>query len=93
MKIWLTTLFGFAALAAFAQPAGLFEGMGMPGTSQAAPVQQAASGKAAPAQPRGLLESSLIDKNIDKMEKDKSAPLTPDDYTKKGKKAPKVTNE
>ena len=67
MKIWLTTLFGFAALAALAQPAGLFEGMGMPGTSQAAPVQQAASGQAAPAQPRGLLESSLIDKNIDKV--------------------------
>lgn len=37
--------------------------------------------------------SPNIDKNIDKMEKDKSAPLTPDDYTKKGKKAPKVTNE
>lgn len=34
-----------------------------------------------------------IDKNVDKMEKDKSAPLTPDDYTKKGRKAPKVTNE
>ena len=34
-----------------------------------------------------------IEKNIDKMEKDKSAPLTPDDYKKKGKKAPKVENE
>ena len=34
-----------------------------------------------------------IEKHADKMEKDKSAPLTPDDYTKKGKKAPKVENE
>lgn len=31
-----------------------------------------------------------IDKEVDKMEKDNSKPLTPDDYKKKGKKAPKT---
>ncbi len=31
-----------------------------------------------------------IEKHVDKMEKDKSAQLTPDDYKKKGKKAPKA---
>lgn len=34
-----------------------------------------------------------IEKNVDKMEKDNSRPLTPEDYRKKGKKAPKVENE
>lgn len=34
-----------------------------------------------------------VDKEVEKLEKDKSAPLTPDDYKKKGKKAPKITVE
>lgn len=34
-----------------------------------------------------------IEKEAPKLEKDNSKPLTPDDYTKQGKKAPKVTNE
>lgn len=31
-----------------------------------------------------------MDKEVTKLEKDNSKPLTPEDYTKKGKKAPKV---
>lgn len=31
-----------------------------------------------------------MDKEVEKMERDKSVPLTPDDYKKKGKKAPKT---
>lgn len=34
-----------------------------------------------------------VDKNVDKMEKDKSRQLTPDDYVKKGKKKPKTESE
>lgn len=34
-----------------------------------------------------------MDKEVSKLDKEKSAPLTPEDYTKKGKKAPKVGNE
>lgn len=34
-----------------------------------------------------------VDKEADKLEKDTSKPLTPDDYIKKGKKPPKVENE
>lgn len=33
-----------------------------------------------------------VDKEVEKLQRDKSAPLRPEDYTKKGKKAPKTEN-
>lgn len=34
-----------------------------------------------------------VEKEADKLEKDKSAPLTPDDYEKQGKKKPKTSKQ